>query len=265
MWPSIELISVAAGTHRETTRKALEEAAARSFLMRERQERFGPGFRYSYFAAVPDEWQWMTLESLREWERDKKYASERGKEKDKCPRAQQGHVPAESGDKPEVVQTPDVPALGGSVPAIDGICPRLQQDMSPLLAEDVPAESGLTKAGILVGTNSYTNPSTSAPSLDSTAQQHRAGELKKLILDKENPPLKSPSRESKKALYMDYESINNRVEKLFVDFSMRGVELNAKDPAEIARMSGLTERQVAISIQQLTDRGRLPIKRRATA
>ncbi|MGH8239428.1 MAG: hypothetical protein ACREXP_20760 [Steroidobacteraceae bacterium] len=66
---------------------------------------------------------------------------------------------------------------------------------------------------------------------------------------------------------MEFEQINDRVEGLLVELSLKGAPANPHDYKLLAGLCGLTPMQVREAVKQLFDRRRLPIpeRERATA
>jgi uncharacterized protein YdaU (DUF1376 family) len=103
---------------------------------------------------------------------------------------------------------------------------------------------------------------------DETQSVTRLAEVRSRIgdFDEKSAPSKSPARESKKPQNaLEFEQINDRVERLLVDLDREGSPVNLHDYSQIANLAGLTASQVRTSIKQLTDRKRLPIAPRQRA
>lgn len=84
--------------------------------------------------------------------------------------------------------------------------------------------------------------------------------------DGKSTPSKSPQSESRKPQNaLEFEQINDRVERVLVELDLQGSPVNQHDYAQIASLSGLTEKQVRKAVEQLVDRRRLPIAERRRA
>jgi uncharacterized protein YdaU (DUF1376 family) len=90
----------------------------------------------------------------------------------------------------------------------------------------------------------------------------RLDEVRSALSDfeKQSFPSKSPRRESKKPQNaLEFEQINDRIERALFEMQTKGAPLNPHDYVQIAILTGLSDRQVRTGVGQLFDRGRLPI------
>lgn len=129
MFPSVELIAVGTGYHRQTVSTALDDAEREGFLIRERIYSGGQLTGYRYFAAMPDD---RVASNLREWERDPQYKSER--------RRRGRSVPEQIGDaSPNRSGTPAPEVIGDVLERID-TRPRSDCAPSPISSITVPEQ-----------------------------------------------------------------------------------------------------------------------------
>jgi hypothetical protein len=134
---TIETLAVATKLHRETVRRAIDDAARTGWVQRE-PRRTITGDRltdaritgWNYFACIPNDQQ-LTDEIEQPWDRDPTWTSERRNR----PRSKRGHVPAHDRDKSQPVQV--------NVPAHDRHVPVLRGDV-PVLSGDVPAQDRIS-------------------------------------------------------------------------------------------------------------------------
>lgn len=273
MFPSIETLATATRLHRETVRRALKDATQAGWVMRQEMPRRGPlgGFRYVYQASVPD--QWLEQNKLDDrWETNPEFVSERQKRH----RVRQGRVPAQDRDTSVSAMASAmekngdrhaerlaVPADSRSVPVVSRKRPGPESAVSLSTVDGVPVQDSPTSSGISSGTSSCTSSQTSSVT---GVGASRLDDLRREILgERDHVPLKSPRSKSKEPKNASFEAINNRVEKVFVEHSLKGISLGVEKTELIARLTGLTEEQVRISIGQLSDRGKLPIPPRRAA
>lgn len=162
MFPTIETLAVATGLHRETVRRALDEAERGGWVQRSpRRHITGDRItdarisRWSYSACIPDD-ALLVDDVEHPWERDPKWVSERGHR----PRRKQGHVPAQDRDNKSAnshgvpVVRENVPAQDGHVPAQRGHVPAQDSISSPL--HDLLNTSSLRDALTRTGSESTT-------------------------------------------------------------------------------------------------------------
>lgn len=271
MFPAIETLSTATRLNRETVRRALRDATQAGWVLRQKMQRALGGFYYEYQASLPDRWLDLNDPNDR-WETNPEFASERQKRH----RARQGRVPAQdrdatsdrmgaiksNGDRHHA-QRSAVPVHSRGVPDLSSTRPGLESAASLSTVGSVPVQDSPTSSGISSGTSSCTSSETSSVT---RAGASRLEALRKEILgEKDHVSLKSPKSKSKEPKNASFEAINERVEKVFIEHSLQGISLGVDKTELIAKLTGLSEEQVRISIRQLTDRGKLPIPPRRAA
>lgn len=172
MYPSIEMLAIATGLHRETVRRATERAAAEGWIIRAARERSGAraGLRYSYHASVPRAFDAMATNGWETaWMRDPSLVSERRRRQRH--RLEQGHVTAEGRDKNGRFGT--VPR--GTSPLSAGTVTAESRDTSPPRAGTVTAESRRNSSS----TSSFNSSQTSRAREDDEGERRRKAEIAK--------------------------------------------------------------------------------------
>jgi hypothetical protein len=166
MYPSIETLSVATRLHRETVRRALEEADRDGWVVRSARGRYknGQATSYEYGASVPAEWQ--DFDSLdHPWERDPQWVSERGRRREERaarlerPSPERGHVPVQSGGATTSERSSErrVPVVSASVPVQDSKRPGPEFEVSLSRTAGVPTQDCPTSSSTSSGPPHWTS------------------------------------------------------------------------------------------------------------
>jgi hypothetical protein len=233
MWPSIETLAVATNQHRDTVQRALAEAVSEGYVIREPR---GPGpdpvtaarlHGYNYAATIPDSWPIARLEER--WERDPEFVSERTRR----PRRKPGRVPDVDRDTTQ-----------SGVPVVCLERPGPVPPTSRSCAPDVPAQTDMKG------------------SEEGNGSEIRKGERVRQQIStviEQNSLLRSPQQQSRRRRNGDFEQILDTIERLAVDFQLRGKELDCNDVDTLAALTDCTKAQITSAVEQLKDRGRLPL------
>jgi hypothetical protein len=145
MYPSIETLHIACRLHRETVRRALNDASKEGWVKRQNRTRpSGDAYRaYEYSASVPSNWKdWDDIDHP--WDKDPSWNSER--ENRGVERAMRANRPHSGQGRVSPLRTGTGGSNGG-VPVVDAGRPSPELAASLSRTVSVPVQDRLTSSG----------------------------------------------------------------------------------------------------------------------